>query len=116
MTPKCIFCQIIAGTAPGEILYRDGRATAFRDIRPASPVHILVVPNKHIHSVNELDPEDESLIGHLFTVARQLAKQEGIHVSGYRCIINTGPDSGQAVFHIHLHLLGGRRMHTLTGA
>jgi histidine triad (HIT) family protein len=116
MTSNCVFCRIIAGTAPGEIIYRDEQVTAFRDIRPAAPTHILIVPNKHIVSINELNSEDESLIGHVFTVARKLAEQEGIHRSGYRCIVNTGPDSGQAVFHFHLHLLGGRRMHTLTGA
>jgi histidine triad (HIT) family protein len=112
----CIFCRIIDGTAPGEIIYRDDRSVAFRDIRPAAPVHILVVPKKHIVSVNDLDPRDESLVGHLFTVARQVAAEQGIDQTGYRSIINTGPDSGQAVFHLHLHVMGGRRMHTLTGA
>ena len=116
MTSSCIFCKIIAGTAPAEILYRDDQAVAFRDIRPAAPVHILVVPIRHIVSVNELDPQDESLVGHLFSIACQVAGQAGIGRTGYRCIINTGPDSGQAVFHLHLHVIGGRRMHTLTGA
>jgi histidine triad (HIT) family protein len=116
MTPDCVFCRIIAGNAPGDIIYRDEQATAFRDFRPAAPVHLLVVPNKHIVSVNELDSKDEGLVGHLLTVARTVARQEGIQTSGYRCIINTGPDSGQAVFHLHLHVIGGRRMHTLTGA
>lgn len=116
MNPDCVFCRIIAGTAPGEIIFRDEQATVFRDIRPAAPVHLLVVPNKHIVSVNQLDHKDESLVGHLFTVARQVAEQEGILSSGYRCIMNTGPDSGQAVFHLHLHVLGGRHMRTLTGA
>ena len=116
MTLNCIFCQIIAGGATGEIIYRDDQAVAFRDIHPAAPIHILVVPIRHIVSVNELDGKDESLVGHLFTVARRVAGQEGILHSGYRCIINTGPNSGQAVFHLHLHVLGGQRMHTLTGA
>ena len=116
MTTTCIFCQIIAGTAPCEIIYWDEQAVAFRDIRPAAPVHILVVPTRHIVSVNALGPKDEGLVGHLFTITRQVAEQEGIHQSGYRCIINTGPDSGQAVFHLHLHVLGGRQLHTLTGA
>jgi histidine triad (HIT) family protein len=116
MTSNCIFCQIIAGTAPAEILYRDDQVVAFLDTRPAAPTHILVVPIQHIVSVNELNLKDESLVGHLFTVACQVAAQAGIRKSGYRCIINTGPDSGQAVFHLHLHVLGGRRMHTLTGA
>ena len=107
---ECIFCRIIAGEAPGEIVYSDEQATAFRDIHPVAPTHILVVPNKHIASLNALDPEDEPLVGHLFTVARQLAKKQGIDGSGYRLIVNTGPNSGQAVFHLHLHLIGGQRM------
>lgn len=106
----CAFCKIVAGESSNQILYQDEQATAFRDIRPAAPVHILVVPNKHIASVNDLAPEDEQLTGRLFTVAKQLAKQEGIDQSGYRLIVNTGPDAGQAVFHLHLHILGGRRM------
>lgn len=106
----CIFCQIIAGKRPARILYADELATAFADIHPVAPIHVLVVPNRHIASVNELTPEDEALAGHLFTVARQIAERTGIQQSGYRLIVNTGPDSGQAIFHLHLHLLGGRRM------
>jgi len=116
MTTNCIFCKIIAGTAPATIIYRDEQAIAFYDIHPAAPVHMLVIPNKHIDSINDLDPQDENLVGHLFSVAHQIAEQEGIHLSGYRCIINTGPDSGQAVFHMHVHVIGGRSMRTLTGA
>lgn len=107
---ECVFCRIIAGKTPGEIVYSDEQATAFRDIHPVAPVHILIVPNKHIASVNDLTPEDEPLVGHLFTVARQLAQEQGIDSSGYRLIVNTGPNSGQAVFHLHLHLIGGQRM------
>ena len=106
----CVFCRIIAGEAPGEIVYTDELATAFRDIHPVAPVHILIVPNKHIASVNDLTPDDEPLVGHLFSVARQLAREQGIDGSGYRLIVNTGPNSGQAVFHLHLHLIGGQRM------
>lgn len=106
----CIFCRIIAGEAPADILYADERATAFRDIHPVAPVHILIVPNHHIASVNDLQPEDEPWIGHLFTVARQLAREQGIHETGYRLILNTGRNAGQAVFHLHLHLIGGQRM------
>jgi histidine triad (HIT) family protein len=106
----CIFCRIIAGEASGEIVYADELATAFRDIHPVAPVHILIVPNQHIASVNDLKPEDEPLVGHLFTIARQLAQEQGIDRSGYRIIVNTGPNSGQAVFHLHLHLIGGQRM------
>jgi histidine triad (HIT) family protein len=108
--PACIFCDIIAGKSPGEMLYQDDRVSAFRDIHPVGPTHILVVPNQHIASVNEVEPEDEELVGHMFTVARLLAWQEGVDQSGYRLIVNTGPHAGQAVFHLHMHLIGGARM------
>jgi histidine triad (HIT) family protein len=84
--------------------------TAFHDIHPVAPVHILIIPNAHFHSLNSIIPADEPLIGHLFSVAQQIALHEGIAQSGYRLIINTGKDAGQAVFHLHLHLIGGRRM------
>lgn len=110
MTDSCIFCKIISGELPGKIVFRDEQATAFRDINPAAPTHILIVPNKHIASVNVLESEDEQLIGHLFSVAGQLAKSEGIDKDGYRLITNTGPHAGQTVFHIHVHLIGGQMM------
>ncbi len=106
----CIFCKIIAGEIPSTQVYRDEQVTAFRDINPASPTHVLIIPNQHIASVNDLTNEDEQIMGHLFTVAKQIAEQEGVAASGYRLIINTGSDGGQEVFHIHLHLLGGQRM------
>jgi len=107
---ECIFCQIIAGNRPGKIVYQDKQTTAFRDIHPVAPTHILIVPNKHISSINKLDPSDESLIGYLFKIARQLAAVESIEKSGYRLIVNTGPDANQTIFHIHLHLIGGQPM------
>jgi histidine triad (HIT) family protein len=106
----CLFCKIIAGDIPGTNVYRDEQVTAFRDINPAAPTHILILPNKHIDSVNVLISDDEQLIGHLFIVARQLAAQEGFAENGYRLIVNTGPEAGQTVFHVHLHLLGGAPM------
>ncbi len=106
----CIFCKIVAGQAPATMLYQDEQVTAFRDIHPAGPTHILIIPNRHIASVNQLEPADEALMGRLFTLARQLAQQEGIDQTGYRLIVNTGPHAGQAVFHIHMHLIGGQRM------
>lgn len=106
----CLFCKIIAGDIPSTNVYRDEQATAFRDINPAAPTHILILPNRHIDSVNVLINGDEQLIGHLFIVAKQLAAQEGFANNGYRLIINTGPQAGQTVFHIHLHLLGGAPM------
>ena len=106
----CIFCKIISGDIPSANVFRDEQVTAFRDINPASPTHILIVPNKHIDSVNMLILDDEPLMGHLFTVAKQLAAQEGISEDGYRLIVNTGAGAGQTVHHIHLHLLGGAPM------
>jgi len=106
----CIFCKIIAHENPCRMLYQDDLVSAFQDIHPVAPTHLLIIPNKHIPSVNHLQPEDEELVGHLFTIARQLAKQEGIDQSGYRLIVNTGSNAGQAVFHLHLHLIGGQHM------
>lgn len=115
MNPNCIFCRILSGDMPGEILYRDEQVTAFRDARPAAPVHVLVVPNRHIASIQDLQPADEPLIGHMFTVANQVAAQEGLAGSGYRLVINQGTDGGQTVFHIHLHVLGGQRLGRMAG-
>jgi histidine triad (HIT) family protein len=105
-----LFEKIIAGDLPATVLYRDPRVIAFLDIRPAAPVHILIVPNKPIPTANDIADEDEALIGHMFIVARDLARQQGIAESGYRLIINCNPDSGQEVYHLHMHLLGGRAM------
>ena len=110
MTNSCIFCRIVSEEATATIIYRDEQVTAFRDTHPVAPTHILIVPNKHIESVGTLDAEDEQLVGHLFTVARKLAEEEGIAKGGYRLITNTGPNGGQSVFHLHLHLIGGQRM------
>lgn len=106
----CIFCRIIAGEAPAKITYRDEEAIAFHDIHPVASVHLLIVPRKHLESINAMTEDDKPLIGHLFWVARQLAAQQGIAENGYRLIINTGRDGGQAVFHLHLHLIGGQRL------
>jgi len=106
----CIFCKIIAQQAPSEMLYHDDLVTAFRDIHPVAPTHVLIVPNKHITSINALSPNDERIMGHLFTIAKQIAKDEEIDQTGYRMIINTGYDGGQVIYHLHLHLIGGRPM------
>ena len=106
----CIFCKIVKGDIAGTIVHRDEQVTAFRDINPSAPTHILIVPNQHINSVNMLIVDDEPLIGHMFTTAKNIAAQEGIAESGYRLIMNTNADGGQTVFHIHLHLLGGAPM------
>ncbi len=110
MTDSCIFCKIISNEAKAAIVYRDDQVTAFRDLHPVAPTHILIVPNKHIESVRTLEAADEQLMGHLFTTAGKLAKEEGIDKGGYRLITNTGINGGQTVFHLHLHLIGGQRM------
>ena len=103
-----LFEKIIAGDLPATVLYRDPRVIAFLDIRPAAPVHILIVPNKAIPTADDIADEDESLIGHMIIVARDLAREHGIAKSGYRLIINCNADGGQEVYHLHVHLLGGR--------
>jgi histidine triad (HIT) family protein len=110
MSKDCIFCKIVSKEAKATIVYQDEQVTAFRDIHPVAPTHILIVPNRHIDSVGTMEPEDEQVVGHLFTVARKLAEQEGISEGGYRLIANTGPHGGQTVLHLHVHLIGGQRM------
>lgn len=106
----CLFCKIVAGDAPARVVYRDDHLTAFRDINPQAPVHVLLVPNRHIASIASLSETDDALAGRLLRLAGELARQEGIAESGYRVVANTGRDSGQSVAHLHLHLLGGRRL------
>ena len=106
----CTFCKIIANRAPSQKVYDDDLVTAFRDIHPVAPTHILIVPNKHIASMNDLTPDDEGLIGHMISLAPVIAEQEGISDKGYRLIINTGPHGGQVIYHLHLHLIGGQHM------
>jgi histidine triad (HIT) family protein len=110
MKTDCIFCRIIAGAAPAEIVYRDDQVIAFLNLHPIAPVHLLIVPIHHIESVNTVEASHEPVLGHLFTVAQRLAVENKIDQSGYRLIVNTGPDAGQSVFHLHLHLIGGRRI------
>lgn len=105
-----IFAQIINGEVPADIVYRDEQVTAFRDISPKAPVHILIVPNKVIPTVNDIADADEMLAGHMILVARDLAKKEGIAADGYRLLINCNQHGGQEVYHLHLHLMGGRPM------
>lgn len=112
MSADCIFCKIIAKEIPGDILYEDERVIAFKDIQPAAPIHILIVPKKHIPSINEATEEDERLLGHLHLVAKKIAQEEGIAERGYRLVINTGKEGGQIIFHIHLHLMGGKKLKT----
>src|SRR5579885_2737852 len=106
----CIFCEIVAGRVPAKIVYSSPGVTAFRDINPQAPTHLLVIPNRHIASTLEIGASEAILLGRLFEVANELARKEGIAEEGYRIVINTGPNGGQTVGHLHLHLLGGRRM------
>jgi len=108
--PDCVFCKIIRQSDPSLILYQDDRVTAFEDRSPRTPVHILVVPNKHFDSIKEMEEQDEHLLGHLMKIGSDLAVAHGLGESGFRLVINTGRDAGQSVFHLHLHVLGGRAM------
>lgn len=110
-TEACVFCQIIRGSRSARLVYRDGEVAAFRDIRPVAPVHILIVPIKHIGSLDVVNEDDEALLARLLLLARRLASQEKLSEGGYRVVLNTGPNAGQSVFHLHLHLMGGRRLH-----
>ena len=107
---NCLFCKILAKQAPGKIVHEDSEVVAFEDINPQAPIHILVVPRKHLAGLNDVTAEDAALLGRLHLVAAQLARQRGIAESGYRLVLNTGRGAGQSVFHLHLHLLGGRGM------
>ena len=110
MAEETIFSKIIKGEIPGDIVYQDELVTAFRDISPKAPVHILIVTNKIIPTVNDVTAEDEQALGRLFIAAAKIAEQEGIAESGYRLLVNTNRDGGQEVYHLHMHLMGGRRM------
>lgn len=106
----CIFCKIIKGEIPSKKVYEDKDIFAFEDINPQAPVHILIVPKKHIEKSLDVTGQDKELIGSIFMVANKLAKEKGIAESGFRLVVNCNRDSGQDVFHIHFHLLGGRKM------
>lgn len=107
---ECIFCRIIEGEVPSEVVYTDDEVAAFRDVNPQAPVHILIVPRSHMPRISDVGVDDYRLMGKLIGVANRLAKDEGVAESGYRLIFNCNRDAGQGVFHLHLHLLGGRKM------
>jgi len=106
----CVFCQIVAGKIPSETLYQDEEVIAFRDINPLAPTHVLIIPKRHIPSLAQLTDDEMPLIGHMARVANQLAREEGVAESGYRLVISSGEQGGQIVPHLHMHLLGGRRL------
>ena len=106
----CIFCKIINKEIPSTIVYEDEEIIAFRDVNPLAPVHILVIPKKHIASLVKLTSEDEALVGRIYTVINKIAKQEKIDEKGFRVVVNCGEDGGQAVKHLHFHILGGKKL------
>lgn len=108
---NCIFCKIIARQQPAKIVYEDEQVVAIEDIRPQAPVHLLVMPRKHLPSLKEANNSDGPLLGHLFTVTAQLARERQLEARGFRTVINNGPWAGQTVDHLHVHLLGGRVFH-----
>jgi histidine triad (HIT) family protein len=107
---NCIFCSIIQGKIPSEKVFEDEQVLAFKDIKPEAPVHIIIIPKKHISSINDLEYNDNDLIGHIYNVAKKITLELGINESGYRIVTNCGQDAGQSVLHIHFHLLGGRSL------
>jgi histidine triad (HIT) family protein len=107
----CIFCKIINKEIPASIVLEDDKMIAFNDINPQAPIHILLIPKEHFATLNDIPEEKKNILSHLLLKARQIAQEKGIAEKGYRIVLNTERDSGQEVFHIHLHLLGGRRMH-----
>jgi histidine triad (HIT) family protein len=105
---NCLFCRIVAGETPADTVYQDNLCIAFRDVNPQAPVHVLVIPRDHMESLDEAAQKDEAMLGHLLRVAARVANEQGLSESGYRTIFNTGAGAGQSVFHLHLHVLGGR--------
>jgi len=106
----CLFCKIVAKEIPGEVVYEDEHALAFKDLRPVAPTHVLVVPKKHIAAIHDLTPDDAVTIGNVFVAARKVADQLGLTAQGYRLVVNDGDAAGQSVHHIHVHVLGGRNL------
>jgi histidine triad (HIT) family protein len=106
----CIFCRIVAGEIPADVVYRNEELLAFRDINPQAPTHILIIPKEHIASLNDITSKHQALMGHIVLLARDLAKKEVISTKGYRLSVSTGPDGGQLVPHVHFHLIGGRKL------
>ncbi len=105
---NCIFCSIIKKESPAKFLYEDDLAIVIEDQHPIAPIHLLVIPRRHVKSLNEMNEEDDNLLGHLLLVGRNMAKQVGIAESGFRIVINTGPQSGQSILHLHVHVIGGK--------
>ncbi len=107
---NCLFCRLINGEVAADVLYQDARAVAIRDANPQAPVHALVLPKEHVESLDDIGQRDEALMGHLMRVASRVANQQGLAETGYRTVVNTGAGAGQSVFHLHVHVLGGREL------
>ncbi len=108
---SCLFCKILTGEIPSAILFEDEHVVAFRDIKPQAPTHCLVIPRKHIPTINDVATEDTWLVGHMIQIGKILAEKDGLSEEGYRLVFNVNNNGGQEVYHIHLHVLGGRKMH-----
>lgn len=106
----CLFCKILAGDIPADVIYESDSAIAFRDVNPKAPVHVLIIPRKHIATINDLDSSDAAMIGSMIMAAKEIAHEEGLADDGYRVVMNCNQAAGQSVFHIHLHMLGGRTL------
>lgn len=106
----CLFCDILDGNIPADIIYESDEVIAFRDVNPQAPVHVLIIPRKHIATINDLDTGDDAIVGSLFMVAKEIARDEELADDGYRVVMNCNAAAGQSVFHLHLHLLGGRTL------
>ena len=104
----CLFCKILAGDIPADVIYESDSAIAFRDINPQAPTHVLIIPRQHVSTINDIDAEHHELLGSLFSAAKSIAADEGLADDGYRVVMNCNESAGQTVFHLHLHLLGGR--------
>jgi histidine triad (HIT) family protein len=110
MSDSCLFCKIVKGTIPAKKVYEDDAFYAFDDINPQAPCHVLVIPKEHIEGINDVEEHHAALLGRLFVVAKSVARQKGVTGSGYRLVVNTGAHAGQTVFHVHMHVVGGREM------
>lgn len=108
--PDCLFCKILAGEIPADVIYESETALAFRDINPQAPTHAVIIPKRHIATINDIQEDDQTVVGSLFSAAREIARQEDLADRGYRVVMNCNAEAGQTVFHLHLHLVGGRQM------
>jgi len=115
MVEECLFCRIASGEIRSDVIYQDDEFFAFRDINPQAPTHVLIIPRTHINSLGEISDQQENLMGRMVIIAKKLAEKEGIAKSGYRLVLNCGPEGGQVVPHLHLHLIGGRKLNGKIG-